>query len=622
LCISSAELDKFLLIERTLTGTQASVSPDGQRLAFVHAGEVWVAKLDGSERMQVTAGGSLQAPRGPAWSPDGRWLAVQCDEVNGVGSIVQTIFLVSSTTAHQSPATKLLTAQGFPIVTNSLRPTWRQSAGVRAAPDSISAIPASPGAPVVPPEMQVPVDSDQVSLPAVVDSADDGASTATGGRPDPTFNGQGAAVTAFAGELAEARALCVQADGRIIVAGSVGATADGTKDFALVRYHPDGMLDETFGTGGKCVVHVAGSDSSAYALAVNTDATKIVAVGSSLDLESNSLDFLLVRLAADGLLDTTFNGNGIVVTDFLGHSDDIAYAVALQSDGKILAAGFTTQPDSTTHEGDQKRPDEGPAQLRTEHFAMARYLPDGSLDLDFGDEGMAVTSFPGDLSRARAICIQPAGEIIVAGIVRAGGDSLADFAAVRYSSDGRLDETFGVGGRVLIDVVGTDDTAHAVALQADGKIVLAGEAADDMDHLHFLLVRLDPHGKPDPDFNSSGVLLVEDLAGSAFGIAVQGDGKLLAGGYATREATDDAGNLAPKDDFAIARFETGGALDMSFGKSGVALIDLGGRSDRAAAIALQPDGAILAAGSTSFPGEMYFAVIRLLGDGARDEGLR
>ena len=171
--------------------------------------------------------------------------------------------------------------------------------------------------------------------------------------------------------------------------------------------------------------------------------------------------------ADDGDLDPRFGEGGKVTTRFYPYSDNYAQAIAIQADGKVIVAGHIVK--------DRVNEDE-----LLLGFGLARYNNDGSLDATFGGDGKVFTSDKVGFRDATALAIQPDGKIVAAGsgLIRAGLSSVKSFAVARYESDGGLDSTFGNGGRVLTDVDGgnfDDVTAVGVAIQRDGRIVVAGE---------------------------------------------------------------------------------------------------------------------------------------------------
>jgi serralysin len=245
---------------------------------------------------------------------------------------------------------------------------------------------------------------------------------AAGGQLDPTFGGDGKVTTHFAGETdAAARAVAIQTDGKLVVAGDSFGSVSADR-FALARYKLDGSLDSSFGGDGKVRTHFAGeSDAAASAVAIQADG-KIVAAGYSF-VGFNR--FALARYNLDGSLDSSFGGDGKVITHFAEGSSDVASAVAIQTDGQIVAAGRSQEA----------------GQVR---FALARYNPNGALDSSFGADGngRVTTQFPGS-ALASALAIQDDGKIVAAG---ASQVSHRRFALARYDSNGTLDPSFGADG--------------------------------------------------------------------------------------------------------------------------------------------------------------------------------
>ena len=192
------------------------------------------------------------------------------------------------------------------------------------------------------------------------------ATTATARSTRP-YGGTGKVTTDFGGSDDSASSVAIQADGRIVAAGSSGA-ADFIADFALVRYNTDGSLDTSFGGTGKVTTDF-GSDDSASSVSIQADGKIVAAVSSA---NPSNYDFALARYDSDGSLDTSFGGTGKVTTDFTA-SYDFAVSIAIEADGKIVAAGYTNPPKSG--------------------FALARYNSDGSLDTSFGGTGKITTDF-------------------------------------------------------------------------------------------------------------------------------------------------------------------------------------------------------------------------------------
>jgi uncharacterized delta-60 repeat protein len=380
------------------------------------------------------------------------------------------------------------------------------------------------------------------------------------GDLDRSFGMDGKVTTDFAGS-GLARALVVQ--DRKLVAAGVAFNSETSDDFGLARYNANGALDRSFGTDGKVTTNIIGSISpdEANALVQQTDG-KLVAAGRTLG-PIGVFDFALARYSPDGTLDPSFGSGGIVTTDIAGTSDN-AYALVRQADGKLVAAGSTDNIETGSD------------------FALARYNPDGTLDPGFGVGGTVTTDIASNINEARALVRQADGKLVAAGFA-VGLTGTFDFALARYNPDGTLDAGFGTGGAVTTDIAGGDDFAHALAVQADGKLVAAGVAPTATGSA-FALARYNPDGTLDPSFGTGGTVTT-DLNGGANALVVQVDGKLVAAGV--------AGN-----DFALARYNPNGTLDASFGTGGTVTTDFAGTSDNAFALAVQADGKLVAAGGT------------------------
>jgi len=272
------------------------------------------------------------------------------------------------------------------------------------------------------------------------------------GDLDPRFGNGGVAITDFAQTEDYAYAVAVQADGKIVVSGQSGVYPN--LHSALVRYNRSGRLDSTFGTGGKVTVTFNSVSDYLFALALQSDG-KIVAAGST-----SGTAFLLARFNADGSLDQGFGNNGSVETTF-GDQTAAASAIVVQADGKIIVVGVSGA---------------GPYSELND-FALARYNEDLTLDATFNATGTVLTPFltrfGSGSATAQAVAIQSDGRIIAAGWFDDGNRKGPDFALARYNADGTSDRTFNSTGKVVTDIGGFD-IAYGVDIQPDGNIVAAG----------------------------------------------------------------------------------------------------------------------------------------------------
>jgi uncharacterized delta-60 repeat protein len=376
---------------------------------------------------------------------------------------------------------------------------------------------------------------------------------AAGGDLDPAFGIGGKVTTDFNNNGDFGRAMALQPDGKIVVGGST--VSNGT-DFALARYNTNGSLDPAFGVGGWTSTDFNGLFDAVRGIALQTDG-KIVAAGITTN-GSTIFDFALARYNQDGSLDPSFGAVGKVVTDFSGGFDD-ADALLVQPDGKIVVAGTTSPPAGGST------------------FALARYNTNGSLDLSFGSGGKVSTDF-GAIGLGAAL--QQDGRIIVV------GSSGGGFATARYNNDGSPDLGFGSGGRVVTMFASGAGTAYAVTLQSDQKILVAGYSG----FYDFTLARYGSTGDLDSSYGSGGIVITDFYGGSDKGLAValQTDGKAVVAGSAF--------TTLGFSDFGLARYDTSGNLDPSFGTSGKVTTDFSGSEDQAWAIAIQTDGKIVVAG--------------------------
>ena len=412
-----------------------------------------------------------------------------------------------------------------------------------------------------------------------------------------------------------------------------------------------GSLDLSFGGDGIVTTDFGNRDEHLRAVAVQPDG-KIVAAGYTQ--EGHSFDFALVRYTAGGEMDGSFGNGGKVTTEF-GHHAHI-HGMALQADGKIVVVGHTHT-------------------YRNDDFLMARYNADGTLDASFGGDGKVSLDFNGGFDYAFGAAVQPDGKILVAGTALV--DGTYDFALARYNADGTLDASFGSGGKVTTEFGAAgypqNDQSQALALQSDGKIVVAGYSSTRKSggevSTDFALARYNSDGTLDTSFHTDGKVTTHfgkgndriykvaalpngkivamgrsfsetnrevdfevarynsdgtldtsfgnggkvrtDLGHGEYGYAgvVQPDGKIVVAGYVHEAAL---GNAPASHDQLVVRYNADGSADTSFGSDGVARTDIGG-NDQVYAAALQPDGKILVAGNSSIDGNYDLAVTRYHG---------
>ncbi len=401
--------------------------------------------------------------------------------------------------------------------------------------------------------------------------------SAQAGSLDPAFGTGGIVITPIGGGSDGGKAVAIQTDGKLIVAGSAYNGTDA--DFAMVRYNKNGTLDNTFGVGGVVLTDFGGLDDGAESIKIQNDG-KIVLAGST-GLYTNQ-NIAVARYNVDGTLDNTFDTDGKLITDF--GSDDFAYSATIQADGKIVVVG-----------GSGIYPDYD--------FALARYNTDGSLDNSFDSDGKVLTSLGNNVAVCNSVTIQADDKIVVVGWNHNGTDY--DCALARYNTDGSLDNSFNTNGKIIIALGNSDDALYSVAMQSDDKIVAVGAVYNTGGYNDFVLVRYNTDGTIDTGFDTDGIVTT-DLAGGvdeANSVALQSDGKIMVAGTAY---------IGASSDFGLTRYNSDGSLDNTFDIDGKVLTDFASSYDYGFAIALQGDGKIVLAGYSYNGTDNDFAMARYL----------
>jgi uncharacterized delta-60 repeat protein len=398
---------------------------------------------------------------------------------------------------------------------------------------------------------------------------------AADGDLDPTFGTGGMLMTDIHRSTDLANAVAIQADGKLVVVGQTYQNNDySTEDFVVARYNTDGTLDNTFGSRGRVRTDFPGLAAVPSSVVIQPDG-KIVVAGGAFPLFTFLGNFELVRYNPNGSLDSSFGNGGIVTTTFPQGS--YAFDVALQPDGKIIAAGTVFV-------------DFDPGEQSDTDFALARYNPDGTPDATFGNGGQVSTDFVGFEDDAFSVLIQSDGKIVAVGSANDPA-TFYDFAAARYLSNGTIDTTFGVGGRVRTDFGDQGfDRARSAALQPDGRIVAAGFETHNGGLQNFAVARYASNGVLDTTFSGDGKTRIDFGSSfqSATKVLLQSDGKIIVVGGSNGESSDD--------DFLLARLSPRGSLDNTFGIGGKVRTSFGDLNGAANGAALQSDGKIVAVG--------------------------
>ncbi len=379
----------------------------------------------------------------------------------------------------------------------------------------------------------------------------------TNGTLDNTFSNDGKTIEYVPAGVGTLYSIATQTDGKIVVAGDVRDSL-GRFNFFISRYNPDGSADKTFSDDGKQITDFGYNSATLSSLVIQSDG-KIVAVGSVFgDLNT----FGIARYNTDGDLDSTFSGDGKEVTKFGGtYASYAALCVVLADDGKIVVGGGAIDSLSNTD------------------FAIVRYNSDGSLDKTFSDDGVQTTDFNSDYDVAFSLAIQNDKKIVVGGRVLNGSN--LDFAIARYNTDGSLDNTFSSDGKNTTDFASDNDYGNPIAIQNDGKIVLAGSTLNNSQNEDIGIIRYNTDGSLDATFGKDGKVTTDfGLTETAFAVNLQTDGKLVIVGGTFQ--TNFIG------DIAIARYNSDGSPDSSFDDDGKVITDFGG-NERGSAAAIFMD---------------------------------
>lgn len=417
------------------------------------------------------------------------------------------------------------------------------------------------------------------------------------GAPDNSIGAGGVVSTASGTYGSQSRFVLAQPDGKVVQAGETCMAEDVAGDcidrnFMVVRYNSDGSLDTTFDSDGIAVTSVGTGDNSLNAIALLANG-KYLAAGSSclaVDGSNNCLRhaFTLIRYNSDGSVDTTFDTDGIVVTP-IGAGDSVAYAMAMQTDGKVILAGSS---------------EFGAVPV----VAVVRYNSDGSLDNTFAGDGILTTIAGARDSVAYAAAVQADGKVVVTGgscraLDTSGNCVDYDQIAIRYQANGDLDGGFGGHGMVSTAVGNGDNWGHSLAIQPDGKLMIAGNACVTTPSSGCVgyvgaFVKLNTNGSRDIKFDLDGIrmtaLPMHPEAQNA--MVLQLDGKLVLAG----RVKNGAGN-----DVVVGRFLSTGLPDLTFGSGGGKSLLLAAGDQDAVAIAQQRNGAYVVGGWTGDPDAFF-----------------
>lgn len=400
---------------------------------------------------------------------------------------------------------------------------------------------------------------------------------ALGGGIDSTFGVDGVVLQELTTDPNFILATTLQPDGKIVGVGAFGYTSGTNYDSLIIRLSSDGSFDTSFDSDGSRVTALVGASDRFYAVALQTDG-KIVAGGG------DSSNFYVARFTSAGALDATFDSDGVAFTDF-GSFDSIQ-AVAIDSQGRTLAAGSVSSSGRYV-------------------FGVARYTTDGAPDTSFSGDGMAMMTLGTVNNNATSMVIQPDGKILLAGQMAIAGADV-QFAVGRLLTDGSVDSTFATNGMATLNISTGADLLSAVTLQPDGKIVGAGYVS--VTNNSSAVCRFNSDGTLDSTFNGTGVHVIHLADPSSqdrlTGVTTQPDGKIVAAGMAF---------VSGIYRFSILRFHSDGTIDSTFDEDGFLIKKIGSYDSGASGVLRQPDGKIVAVGNgmESFVGYADVAILRV-----------
>lgn len=395
------------------------------------------------------------------------------------------------------------------------------------------------------------------------------------GTPDCDFGGTGLVTTVVSGWSAGSDVVA-QPDGKLVLAGhghALGQEETRENNLYVLRYNPDGSLDDTFGVGGIATFGVTSQQDSEYAYGVALQEvageTRVVVAGSAPLKSGGNPQYgvLVVRLTSTGQLDTSFGTNGRIQFGWASRGDSWGRDVVVQCDGRIVVAGkYGTD------------------------MGIARLTPNGALDSSFGTGGKTVVSLGkasgGDtIGGGFAVALQSFGDTQLSGCraeqrvvvvgnrpTVSGSNTSRDMAIVRLLPNGAIDSSFGSNGRQFVDNARSVDYAYGVTVDAANRVVVAGytQLGSSISTVDFAVVRLTPNGAFDSSFGTDGKVTtdVNEWLNDGQTVSVDSSGRIVLGGYSQNDGYSQV-------DFTAIRYLDDGSLDTSFGTGGISVVDFG-----------------------------------------------
>lgn len=392
---------------------------------------------------------------------------------------------------------------------------------------------------------------------------------------DPSFGNNGVVITPIQLGDDVANDIIRQPDGKLIVTGN--GIIQSHHQFMILRYQANGIIDSTFGVNGKATATIGVVHNYAKAAVLQSDG-KIVVAGYFDNNFYN--DAVIIRFNSNGTVDQSFGTNGMI--QFIANNQfDEFHDIAIQPDGKIVAVGRSFANN-------------------TYNFFTVRLLTNGTLDPNFGTGGKVMTDFVNANDCIYSVLLQSGGKIVVSGSTTPGSSY---YAAARYLSDGSPDLTFGTAGKMSIGSGSTLDICYGMAMQADSSIVLAGSHHNSFID-EYMFVRLTKLGMLDNTFGTNGIKVISKTVPSEVltDVVIQPDGKIMACG--------SGNNL----EAMLIRLNSNGTPDATFGTQGVFTGNVGGTVNALNSLMVLPDSSVIACGYTKQGNNDDYLVIKALYD--------
>ena len=381
---------------------------------------------------------------------------------------------------------------------------------------------------------------------------------------DSTFNSNGIVKTGFTTSFCQSKSSYVLSSGKIIACGF--SRVGTTNDFAIAKYNIDGSLDNSFSSDGKVTLNIGTGFSVANCIIEQAD-NKIIVGGYARN--SSNKDFALARFNSDGTLDNSFDGDGILLTDFgLGYEEEI-YSINIQNDGKIVVAGTSSNNIATIS-----------------YFALARYNVNGTLDNTFSSDGLVTSSIGSSNNDALySMDIQNDGKIVAEGSTYNTSITNFNMAIARYNIDGSFDNTFNSNGKLILNI---GFSAYSVKSTNDNKLIVGGLVKNTYDD--FIITKINNNGTLDNSFGPSldGTCIVDFFSSDdvLLSLVIQNDNKIVCAGS----------SYITGNDIALLRINQNGTLDNTFNGNGKIVTNTSLSNDIANSVSIQNDGKIIISG--------------------------